>query len=88
MSEQEIYNVLLDIKEDVGAVKAMSEAHKEALEKHIEKTESLSAAVRKVELAQARQKGAARVYSAMGGVMGAFLGAAATYAVETFWKHP
>lgn len=87
MNETAIYQILLELKENVGAIKATTEATKETLTSHIEKTESLAEAVRKVELAHAKQRGAAKAYSLVGGAVGAILGGAATFLAE-IWRHP
>lgn len=86
MNETAIYQILLELKEDVGAIKATTESTKDTLTAHIEKTEEIEANVKALELAQARLRGAAKAYSVMGGAIGAVLGAGATFLAEV-WKH-
>lgn len=82
MSEQDIYNALLEIKEDIGSIKSTTADTKEALVAHITKTECLAESVQELQLAQATHKGAARAYSAIGGVLGALLGSGLAFLAD------
>lgn len=81
---QVIYNVLMDIKGDVGAVKAIAENTRQVLKQHVEDDKVLTDRVRRVELAQAKARGAAKVWTLVGGTLGASLASGVTFLIEYF----
>jgi len=77
-----LYSTLLDIKEDLGSLKAASDARNEKLDAHIALTtaiaERTTGRVDSLEKTRARQKG----FQAAMSVVGSVVGAAAGYAAE------
>lgn len=75
----DLYSVLLEIKEDIGAIRATTEATSKVLAQHVEDDKKLTERVLKMELAQAKTKGSAKAWASMGAVGGAVLGYLATF---------
>ena len=75
----DLYSVLLDIKGDIGGLKATSKLQLEGLKSH-------GARLKVLEDGAARQKGAAKVWALVGSALGAAIGG--TAAILTAWmKH-
>jgi arginine/lysine/ornithine decarboxylase len=77
----DLYNVLLDIKEDIGGLKTSASLQLEGLKNH-------SGRIIALEDGAARQKGAAKVWTLVGSATGAIAGAvAAVFAAWVQAKH-
>ncbi len=87
ISNDDIYGVLLDIKQDLGAVKAQTAMQGTALAAHAARTEVLANRVDDVIAKQSSAAGAdltwRRVINAGVGLAGAAFGAAATVMTRT-----
>jgi hypothetical protein len=77
VTNTDIYSVLLDIKEDIGGLKASSDLQLKGLTAHGERIATL-------EESSAKQKGAAKVWGLVGTAVG---GLAAAVAGAVFSKH-
>jgi gas vesicle protein len=75
-----ILQLLMDIKGDVGELKASTQTFADGLKKHIEDDEKLAEDVKTLQLTQAANKGAARVWTLVGSGIGAAVGSAAAIA--------
>lgn len=74
MNEQAIYEALLDIKQTVGEVHATAKSLESALLRHVQDDERVEERVREVELAQAKHRGALKVWSLVAAGAGAIIG--------------
>ena len=70
-----IYQTLLDIKGDIGGLKASSELHLTGLKNHGERIGAL-------EIVQAKQKGAAKVWAIVGTAAGSIAGSAFAFLLK------
>ena len=82
-TDNDVYNVLMAIREDLGEIKATLKSTAGVLEGHIEEDKIWVDKVRRIELDEARQRGAMRVWATIattaGAIAGALLGAASNY---------
>jgi hypothetical protein len=72
ISNGQIYDVLLEIKGDVGSLKASSEMQLQAIKNH-------GGRLVAIEATQAKQAGAARVWGLVATAAGALIGSVASY---------
>ncbi len=79
VSNADIYNVLINMRGDLGRLEGKVDGHATALATHIEDDKELTAAVQRIQISQARQRGFVAALSTVGAVVGAGLGAAADY---------
>jgi hypothetical protein len=79
VTNSDLFNVLIEIKGDVGGLKATSELQLQALTLHASR-------IGKVEESVAKGKGGAKVWAIVGTTASALVGSAAAAAVEWF-KH-
>jgi hypothetical protein len=79
VTNSDLFNVLLEIKGDVGGLKATTELQLQALTLH-------AARIGKVEDTVAKGKGAAKVWAIVGAGAASVFGAGAAAAIEWF-KH-
>ena len=76
ISNGDIYSALMDIKQDIGGLKATTETHIASLTEHNRRLGAL-------ETADARSAGAAKVWGLFAGIGGSALGVAVT----SWFKH-
>lgn len=79
VSNADIFNLLVNMRGDMGRIEGTVKGFGENLSKHIEDDKDLSAAVQKLQISQARQRGFVAALSTVGAVVGAGLGAAVDY---------
>ncbi len=82
VSNADIYNVLINMRGDLGRLEGKVDGHAEKLSAHIEDDKAMTAAVQKLQISQARQRGFVAALSTVGAVVGAGLGAAVDYWVK------
>ena len=81
VSNDTLYNVLLEIKEDIGSLRAAQVSHLAAFQTHLEESKRLSKDVVDINMRLAKQSGAVRVWglvatgaaAAVGGVINLLL---------------
>jgi hypothetical protein len=83
VSNADIYNVLINMRGDMGRLEGKLDGHAETLARHIEDDDRREIAkveaIRKLELIHAKQRGFVAAISTLGAICGAVLGAAADY---------
>jgi hypothetical protein len=83
VSNADIYNVLINMRGDIGRLEGKVDSQKETLVAHIKDDETHQAemygSIRKLEMAGARQKGFVAAISTVGAVLGAGIGAVVDY---------
>ncbi len=79
VSNGDIYNLLINMKGDLGRLEGKVDGHAEKLSAHIEDDKLLNASIQKLQLSQAKQRGFVAAISTIGAVVGAGLGAAVDY---------
>lgn len=77
VSNADIYNVLINMRGDLGRLEGKVDGHAEKLSTHIEDDKALVVAVQKLQMSQARQRGFVAAVSTAGAVVGALMTAAA-----------
>lgn len=82
VSNADLMNVLLTVKQDIGGIKADIVSHAAAFKNHVEEDRLLCADVKALELGAARASGKRGAYAVIGGAVGTML----TLAVELFRK--
>lgn len=83
VSNSDIYNVLINMRGDLGRLEGKVDGHAVALNTHIADDKvsdaAFNEALTKIQMAGARQRGFVTAISLFGGVVGTALGAAADY---------
>ena len=78
VSNGDLMNVLLDIKQDIGGLKTKADGHTAWMTKHVADDALMMADIRKLQDIGASQRGASRVWNTLGlgaaGVIGAVAG--------------
>lgn len=87
MSDQRIMDILLEIHGDIGQLKGTTTAFAAGLAKHVADDEAMAADIKQLQLTQASNKGAARVWTLVGSGIGAALGSAVAVAAAWLGKH-
>ena len=80
----DLMSVLLDVKQDIGALKQAQAGHSAWMDKHLKDDAIIAASVQKLQLAHARQRGFISAVAAIGSALGAGL---ATVASKVFFGH-
>jgi hypothetical protein len=75
VSNSDIYNVLINMRGDIGRLEGKMDGHAQKLTEHIEDDKILTAAIQKLQSANDRQRGFVAAIATIGAVMGAALGA-------------
>lgn len=75
----DIYNLLINMKGDMGRLEGKVGGISDAFKAHVDDDKLLTAAVTKLQLSNARQRGFVAAISTVGAVVGAGLGAAVDY---------
>ena len=78
-SNSDIFNLLVNMRGDMGRIEGTVKGFGEKLTDHIKDDKDLTAAVQKLQLSQARQRGFVAAISTVGAVIGEGLGAAVDY---------
>lgn len=85
VSNSDLMQVLMNMREDLGGIRARLEDHTSAFVKHVSDDELLAESVKKLQLAAERQAGRASVWTLLyTGISGA-IGAAVEYFAS---RHP
>jgi hypothetical protein len=79
VSNGDIYNLLVNMRGDLGRLEGKVDGHASKLSDHIEDDRRLTDAVQRLQLSSARQRGFVAAISTVGAVVGAGLGAAVDY---------
>lgn len=79
VSNADIYNVLINMRGDLGRLEGKVDGHGSALVAQKSEHDTLAGTVQKIQLGQARQRGFVAAISTVGAVLGAGLGAAVDY---------
>lgn len=83
VSNADIYNVLINMRGDLGRLEGKVDGHANTLAAHIVADDKINSttteALTKIQLASARQRGFVTAFSMFGGIIGTALGAAADY---------
>jgi hypothetical protein len=83
VSNADIYNVLINMRGDLGRLEGKVDGHASTLATHIADDKvndaALTAALQKIQISQARQRGFVAALSTVGAVIGAGLGAGIDY---------
>ncbi len=79
ISNDQLYDTLLGIKGDIGALQATVESHKNVFETHVEADRRVAERVSKIELKLANHAGGSRVWALVAGAVGSVLGVAAAF---------
>ncbi len=82
VSNQQLMDVLFEMKGDVGALLGSVENLSKVLGKHIEDDKGMASDISEIQLRQARQKGAIAAVTGLGSIAGAVIG----YAIS-IWSH-
>lgn len=77
VSNGDIYNLLVNMRGDLGRLEGKFDGHTVAFNAHVEDDKELNKAVQRLQISNARQRGFVAAISAVGAVMGAGLGVAA-----------
>lgn len=80
VSNADIYNVLINMRGDLGRLEGKVDGHAEKLASHIEDDKLLESSIQKLQISQARQRGFIAAVSTIGPVIGAGIG----YAIDVF----
>jgi hypothetical protein len=83
VSNADIYNVLINMRGDLGRLEGKVDGHGDKLLAQKEEHDALQADVQKIQMSHARQRGFVAAISTIGAVIGASLGAA----VDVFVKN-
>jgi len=86
ISNDQIYETLLDVKKDIGGLLATVEQHQLAFSKHVADDAILGASVAAINLQLAQQKGSAKVWGMIATGAGAASGVVAAL-VRVFTGH-
>lgn len=79
MTENDIYSALLEIKDDIGQIRANTTSTKEWLTQHVADDKLLTGRVSQLELKQENKRGGDRVWALIYAAGGSLLGAVASY---------
>ncbi len=79
VSNDQIYAVLLDIKEDIGSMNATLAAHQSAFTTHVAEDKQMAEDINKIELRQASMRGERRTWNIVTTAVGSVAGAIAAY---------
>jgi hypothetical protein len=79
VSNADIYNLLVNMRGDLGRVEGKVDGHSAALIAQKSEHDNLRDGVQRLQLAQARSRGFVAAISTVGAVVGAGLGAAVDY---------
>lgn len=79
VSNGDIYNLLVNMRGDLGRLEGKFDGHATAFKAHVEDDKDLAESVQKIQISQARQRGFVTALSTVGAVLGAGLGAAIDY---------
>jgi hypothetical protein len=79
VSNSDLMTVLLDIKQDIGSLQTKAEGHTQWMAKHVADDALMCADIRAIQITQASQRGAAKVWNMLGAAIGTVLGAVAGY---------
>lgn len=82
VSNADLMNVLLTVKQDIGGIKADIVSHAAAFQAHCKEDHELAEDVKQLELSAARAHGKRMAF----GMIGSFIGAALALAVDFFRK--
>lgn len=83
VSNADIYNVLINMRGDMGRFEGKLEGFGLKLSDHIEDDKKQAAALQAIQISQARQRGFVAAISTIGAILGAALGAVADYFSRT-----
>jgi hypothetical protein len=78
-SNSDIFNLLVNMRGDMGRIEGTVKGFGEKLAEHIVDDKLLAASVHKLQLSQARQRGFVAAISTVGAVVGAGIGAVVDY---------
>lgn len=78
----DLYNVLLGIKADVGAITAKVDVTQSQFRQHVEDDKILALNIKHLEVAFARQSGAVKVWAIVLGAIISVIGAVAAHFVD------
>lgn len=79
VSNADIYNVLINMRGDLGRLEGKVDGHGATLVSQKTEHDALAGTVQKIQLGQARQRGFVAAISTLGAVAGTALGAAVDY---------
>ena len=79
VSNADIYNVLINMRGDIGRLEGKVEGFGEKLAAHVLDDKALSESVQKLQLSQARQRGFVAAISSVGAIVGAGIGGLVDY---------
>lgn len=83
VSNSDIYNVLINMRGDLGRLEGKVDGHASTLAAHVADDKvndaAFTSALSKIQLSAARQRGFVTAFSVVGGIVGTALGAAADY---------
>lgn len=79
VSNGDIYNLLVNMRGDLGRLEGKFDGHAIAFKAHVEDDKAIVESVQKLQIAAARQRGFVAAISTVGAVVGAGLGAAVDY---------
>lgn len=74
VTNEQLYSTLLDIKSDLGQLKAGAVDFRERLAQHVEDDKAMSQGIKNLELAQERQRGFIKAIGLVGSAIGAGVG--------------
>lgn len=78
-TNQQLFDVLLSLKGDVGEIKGKLDAHQTAFLQHLKDDAQMAQDIKDVQLAQARTKGAAKTWGVVATGFATVAGAAAGF---------
>lgn len=79
VSNGDIYNLLVNMRGDLGRLEGKVDGHADKLSAHIQDDKELTASVQKLQQSSDRQRGFMAAISTIGAVVGAGVGAAVDY---------
>lgn len=82
VSNNQIYDLICDMRGDLGAVKANQESAKAWMTAHVAEDKAMAADIATIKLAHARQRGFMTALAGVGGLISGAVG----YAVEFFHR--
>jgi hypothetical protein len=82
VSNSDIYNLLVNMRGDLGRLEGKVDGHASKLSDHIEDDRRLTDDVRKLQIGAARQRGFVAAISTVGAVLGAGLGGLVDFMVR------
>lgn len=79
VSNGDIYDTLMDIKQDIGRMEGKVDSHGRWMEAHVKDDQLMAKDINELRLAGARQRGFVSAVAGVGSVIGAVIGYAASY---------